>query len=343
MAGHGGRMFAVFKNLNNNSFYVIPHRSGSTYFREIVENTPVKDYLFGVDFHNISCILDVLDTPQPNGDDLKSFLSSINKKDSTINNTTINIIFRNPIDRYKSGLHVSTVTRSFSAKYKQLSFSDGFVNNDDMKLLFHIFESALKQHSKEGDLTSIFHFNDSHTDHVLWLPAVLLFLGFNVKLIHIDDYTSFLLSEFPEANDYILANKMQSSMRSNIRNSIYWAVYDELVLRCQFLRDNPQFLIRNSPFKSWEEWMEPELKLYNLFNKNIDNLTTDNKQYLNFLLTYKHYWYGTAPRIETLRIIFSKDKIKYRTKLPDTLRFLLDDYDQYCMLHNKFIAKKNYS
>jgi len=223
---------------DEDAYYITTTKNGSTLLHEIAET---DNRLKPIDLH--SC------------------LASAHKNDSVIR-----IPFRNPKPRFISGLSVNlfnntngrfavdlqgaTATFTLSVHYNNfVNFFKNSINN-------------LNSFAPGKIISPPYHLFDSHLDHWLCIPLLLILCDYKVELIPMHDFTNHLTERFPDCASIVKARERKNSFDVvNGELLPLWEAYKHV-------------MIDTSTYSySWEEWMSPELEIFNVLSSNYDKDT----------------------------------------------------------------------
>lgn len=246
-------------------------------------------------------------------------------------NTTINILFRDPNVRFRSGLFINS-TRSFEL----------IENSYKKSLLFYT-----KISSKFNGLYPMYHLFDYHLDHILWIPSFFAMYNYNVKLIPISDFTQILVDNFPESRDIIFSDDPNIKNRgdeafdsSTIHYDELWNIYNESII--QNIPCNQQYktsyafegLQQYKISYTFEEWMKLENKLFRIYeqNYNKDNIDSLLKDSMNLIIDDPYYLMDIySPKIEIIRELLFELLIadNFRANQVSKLINIYNNFDNY--------------
>lgn len=215
-----------------------------------------------------------------------TLMANLSKADSSLSyldtDTAIQIIiknkakvyapYRHPYPRFISGLEVNFFNNTdfFDGIEKGANFPD----KDACKLYKNFVRYIDRAMYTPG--TSIgrhyfraYHLFDQHLDHWLIIPFVLVLYGLDVEMIPMYDLTSHLLKIFPKCKDQIMKSERKGSFDQPQEHLIpLWNAYKSVMMKPVI--NNKPFMLESITF---EKWMEPEIRVFNLFNTKLTNTT----------------------------------------------------------------------
>lgn len=171
---------------------------------------------------------------------------------------------------------------------------------------------------------NMFHLGDWHPQHDLMQTLVLGAAGYDIEFVKLSDYSEFLLAEYPQCRAIIDHNHRDNSFdpeHTDLKQIEMWLKYEQYINSDQF---NCEF------YKSWQDWMEPELMMFEYYKKCMDidvyydaeDRTDLYLQALDYLLKHPHYWCEVALGNDKLKnqlsmiVLFAET---YPGCLPDSL------------------------
>lgn len=259
-----------YYNNQENFFYFVTHRNGSTIIQEISGVYP-------------SVITPMTMT------ECFTFL----KQNP---NTPIIIPFREPETRFKSGLMIN-FNRDVSDDHsieELLKLNYGETYKSKIQYMDVMYHNTFLSGVARGYRRRPYHLLDIHLDHSLWMPLFLIAYGFNVKLIALSDFSIHLKPLYPLAISFIKARERSNSSTTNRPLAlklweIYKSVYLNPTLPIYFKDSEERYSMRTL---SWKKWMQPEKEIYKIFHvyKNSENLQTFSVKLLNKLIEDKVYF-----------------------------------------------------
>lgn len=256
--------------------YILPKRTGSSFFYHLYNTLPSIN----------SCYLSY----DSNDDqEWRRFYQLLDK------NTEIYFTFRDPWRRFISGLNI--IFYKFDKQKPAKDYLEieelevhGLVNNDTVIKLFNEFNKYLDESSSSIGSDHFYHLGDTHTDHILAVPAILAYAGYNIKLIYTDtEWTKHLINSFPVEEEYILNAPGRPSSPyhyTRFTSIVYWEIYKQI-----FVQKYGKYINTNI---SWENWMAKEYDLYNLMYVNRD-LFTYKDELLKIILENEYFMPDSSP------------------------------------------------
>jgi len=217
--------------------------------------------------------------------------------------TPIYITYREPITRFKSGLEI--VYNKFLGEKERYNLSKKHIELfvQQISYLDNVVSMFIPQVSgfPRGVHQRPYHLFDSHIDHSLWRPLLLLAYGYDVRMIPLNEYTDHLLTYYPENKKIILQDRKNRPSRSfdsnrNIALTL-WDSYKQVFIDDEFSHLENwkiQYIKKDwfSKYISWDEWMNPEIQIFNALHKfkEKSNLNLVCKNLLKKLLREKVYF-----------------------------------------------------
>jgi hypothetical protein len=178
--------------------------------------------------------------------------------------------YRHPYVRFISGLEVNF--------FNNTDFFDGFVKGPgfptatDAKQYKNFVRYLDRAMYTPG--TSIgsyyyrpYHLFDQHLDHWLIIPFVLVLYNLNVEMIPMHQLSDHLLQLFPKCEEHIRKSERKGSFDQPQEHLMpLWNAYKTIM-------NNPptRFKPVMMEFISFEKWLEPEIRVFNLFNTPLKN------------------------------------------------------------------------
>lgn len=177
----------------------------------------------------------------------------------SVNGLKIATIFRHPIRNFISSLNLLIDARTME-----------FVDQDHFDPHYY-------------------HLGDAHAQHDLIQALIWGAAGFDIQFVRLSGYTDFLINHYPQCKSIISAKHMPDSFdaRSCDTSQVkLWLKYEEFINSNEFSCDL---------YNSWEDWMEPELKLFEYYllceKQNDYEKRRDLCLYaMEYLLNHRHYW-----------------------------------------------------
>lgn len=208
----------------------------------------------------------------------------------------INIVFRDPNVRFRSGLFINMYSLNPSIE----------VNKDSINNYKEYLYSYAKISYKLNNQYPSYHICDFHLDHMLWIPAFFSLYGYNVKLIPISNFTDVLISNFPESKNIILGNNSEFKNRGaesfNCTTSLYddlWKIYDDSLNK--FIFEN----IKNYKiFYTFNDWTKLETELFKLYEENYskENIDSILKNAMNLIIHDPYYLMDIySPKVQCIK------------------------------------------
>ena len=238
------------------TIYVVPNRNGSSFLRTHVEENkefgfgPLNDHLHSLDDYDFS---GGLNSPEK----IITLLAQI-VKDDKFNNTKIVILYRNPLVRYKSGLHMV-----LHPKGHLLELGDIKPGTPEWKKLFAA-QSMWTVKSSLESITPHYCFNDAHTSPTMHITLLIYMLFFDrTTLLHIKDLTRYALKTWGAQSELVevmrskrpeKATPEAEKLYNMICKNNEWFTYTD-----KFYKDPD---VRERIF-SFYEWLQPEMVAYN--------------------------------------------------------------------------------
>jgi hypothetical protein len=215
-----------------------------------------------------------------------TLMSNLSKADSSLtyldtdnamrvivkNDAKIYAPYRHPYPRFISGLEVNF--------FNNTDFFDGiekgpnFPDKESCKLYKNFVRYIDRAMYSPG--TSIgshyyraYHLFDQHLDHWLIIPFILVLYNLNVQMVPMHDLTNHLLQVFPKCKEQIIKSERKGSFDQPQEHLIpLWNAYKSVMMKPP--PNNKPFLLESITF---EKWIEPEIRVFNLFNTKLTNTT----------------------------------------------------------------------
>lgn len=189
---------------------------------------------------------------------------------------------RAPKETYNSGLEVILLNGNVGIVKPEIATEFATVNRTQLTTI-------LSKHFKKQIIgwehsLPAYDNGDAHLSHWLYLPILLLAGGYNVTLVPLSSWSDYLIQDYPRCKTLLEDAKMNSLNcgRKKLRDDVTVAALSNIILTPQ--KDS------NSLY-TWEKWMEPEVHLFDMLNKYIDNPKKSYLAYaLNRLASEEIYW-----------------------------------------------------
>lgn len=215
-----------------------------------------------------------------------TLMSNLSKADSSLsyldideairviiqNKTKIYSPFRHPYPRLISGLEVNF--------FKNTDFFDGIERGPDFpdKKACELYRNFVRyiDRAMYTPGTSIgsyyyrpYHLFDQHLDHWLIIPLVLVLYNLDVEMIPMHQLSDHLFQLFPNCEEHIRKSERKGSFDQPKEHLMpLWNAY-KTVMNNPPTKVDPAMM----EFISFEKWLEPEIRVFNLFNTKLTNTT----------------------------------------------------------------------
>lgn len=220
---------------NNNNFYCVSNRNGSTILKEISAAYP-----------SLKVVAD---------DEIFEIL----KQDFS---RPIYIPFRDPVVRFRSGLSVNFFNRTGTvldqADEKELESYAQSIKY--LRSALHYTGTYYSSYPNE-----FYHLFDSHIDHWLWVAMIIGVYNYNVKLLPMYDLSKHLMTAFPKASSLIKSRSRTDSFdKSKVVYEKIWGYYKSVMIDDVELKDyQPQAYLKKPEISyTFDNWMRFESELF---------------------------------------------------------------------------------
>lgn len=231
---------------------------------------------------------------------------------------TVNVIFRDPTIRFRSGLFIN-------------GGSEAGVERDDCNFK-NIYKDFLISYSKTSFKINrqfpMYHICDFHLDHTLWISAFFSLYNYNVKLIPISDFTNILVDNFPNSKDIIFSEDPKIKNRGTRAFNSSLRIYDELwvVYNEGLIKTMNEYANKYKIFYTFDDWIDLETKIFKLYedNHHTQNINSLLKDVMKMIIDDPYYLMDVySPKVQTIKeliremLIVDSTKKEYSLKLFD--------------------------
>lgn len=184
---------------------------------------------------------------------------------SSDKNVTIYVTYREPLGRFKSGLKM---VQHFYKKDTTRSLSEFEIG---CRTLFNVFK-----YTSFFDKSNLqpYHLFDSHTMHWMMLIPILYVLDANVKPINIKNISAEIKKHYDNVDDLI--DKWQEGLKDS---DTLFTIFQEV------LKETTK-----KEYITFDEWMAPEIEIFNYLNDNKLNKLSAIKLINNIYSNHRHYF-----------------------------------------------------
>lgn len=187
-----------------------------------------------------------------------------------LNKSKVYAPFRHPYPRMISGLEVNFYNHTdfFDGINKGSGFPDREACNHYKNLVRYLDRAMSAPSSSIGShYYRPYHLFDPHVDHWLIIPFVLVLYDFDVEMIPMYDLSKHLLTVFPSCEEYIRKSERKDSFDKPQDHLMpLWNTYKTIMMK-------PPVFFVPTDYVVFEKWMEPEIRVFNLFNTKLINTT----------------------------------------------------------------------
>lgn len=225
--------------------------------------------------------------------------------------------FRHPFPRFVSGLSVNFFNQTDG--FEDVGITNNFLNEDSVRTYKNLIRYLDRTTVTLGNMHGSYYFRpyhlyDLHLDHWLYVPMTLLLYNFNVKFIPLFEFTNHVKEKFSNINDLVSVRERKNSFdKINKEYTSLWEAYKSIMI------ENPPggIKVKNTNHISFDEWMKPEIEIFNLLNTHLNtpNLNFAAHKAFNRISMQGDYFVDVwSPRITNLYYML-KDIHRYKTPI----------------------------